>query len=330
MLAVKTTFPHPVTHLAFSPDGAGFAVAQPHSGITIFDRVTGRPTAVIAAPRVGGYTSLVFCENGTRLAAGSTRGTHLYDAVTGTLLGERGGWALARAVLAERDGLLLAANPNGLREVRPESVGGALASSPLPQSSIAVAVALSPCGTWAFGVRGHTRPVLLDLGTRKVAAEVDHPHRGTGYTGPAVCFAADGGRFAVCDGDDVRVYAAGDAESDAESESVQRPSLLQRAVGTAVAPRPRLLLKPIFALRRPDGVGEREKWRPPVAFTPDGRGLLVRRPKNRVQLWDVATGCHAGEWSWRTDTITALAVAPDGLTAAAGARFGRVVLWDLE
>ena len=68
---------------------------------------------------------------------------------------------------------------------------------------------------------------------------------------------------------------------------------------------------------------------PPVALTPDGRGLLVRRPKQRVQLWDVAGGTRLAEWGWRLEVVTCLAVAPDGLTAAAGGRFGRVVAWDL-
>ncbi len=330
MFDIKTTFPHPVTHIAFNPNGTGFAVAQPHSGITQFDRVTGQPTAVIPAPRTGGYSSLLFCENGTRIAVGSHRGTHLYEATTGRLLAAGTGWSLSRGVLAERDGQLLGAFPYGLREFRAYPESGTLAAYSRSLSSVAVPVTLSPCGTWAFGVRGHTRPVLLDLETRKIAAEIDHPHRGTGYTVPTVCFAPNSERFAVCDGDDVRVYVSGDAAADGESEPAQRPSLLQRVIGTVLAPRPRLLLKSTFALQKPDGVGSRERWQPPVAFTPDGRGLLVRRPRNRVQLWDVATASLVGDWSWRTDTVTCLAVAPDGLTAVVGARFGRVVVWDLE
>jgi len=96
-------------------------------------------------------------------------------------------------------------------------------------------------------------------------------------------------------------------------------------------------LAPIFTLNRPDpALGGTladklaEHWRPPVALTPDGRSLLTLGLRNRVQLWDLASCGLINEWGWCMDDIYSLAVSPDGLTAAAGGRFGKVTLWDLE
>jgi WD40 repeat protein len=48
-----------------------------------------------------------------------------------------------------------------------------------------------------------------------------------------------------------------------------------------------------------------------------------------VKVWDVATGEERSSIDWGTGPLNGLAVAPDGLTAAAGGKDGRIVLWDL-
>ena len=85
----------------------------------------------------------------------------------------------------------------------------------------------------------------------------------------------------------------------------------------------------MFVLR-PERASEAGNWLPPFALLADGRGLLVKRPGNRVQLWDAPTGTLVNEWSWRLEWVTCVGVSADGLTAVAGGRFGRVLLWDLE
>jgi len=334
MNAIQSTSRHPVSHVAFSPDGTTFAVVQPNYGVTLHDRGTGRAVVTIPVPRVADFSAVAFCGGGAKLAVGSRRGLHVLDAATGKVIAYQGGWMFTGAVLTGRDTEFLAANDYGLRGVRvpasPDEPPGLLSYS-LPLKCRAAVIALSPCGRWCVGVRGRTRPVLLNLDSRLIGGEVDHPYRNTGSGRPAVAFAPNGERFAVCDGNDVSVYATADADTDPGDDPADEPTpLVRRTGGTAVAPKPRLLLQPIFHLAPPEGVPPGERWRPAVAFTPDGRGLLVRRPRNRVQLWDVATACIAGEWGWRLESVSCLAVAPDGLTAAVGARFGRVVMWDLE
>lgn len=343
MFAVATGSTHPVTRVVFHPNGETFAAGQPNFGVSLLARAGGQVTGTIQIPRVADHTSIVFCDDGARLAVGSLRGVHLFDVATGNLVWHAGGEAVRGAVVAGQGEKLITAARFGLREIRLSTgVANSLRAGSRPLLSRATVVALSPCGRWGFGVYARVRPSLIDLTTGRVACAVDHPCRDG--NAPAVTFSTGGERFAVCDGNDVVVYdtpAAAEPEPDDEDEtSLVQPEEKQ-------APRPREVLKPAFRLGPPAGrvvtpqsrgrlrfVNEDEppagNWRPPVAFTPGGRGLLVRRPRNRVQLWDVATGAHAGEWSWRFDGMTSLAVAPDGLTAVAGARFGRVVVWDLE
>ncbi len=64
-----------------------------------------------------------------------------------------------------------------------------------------------------------------------------------------------------------------------------------------------------------------------LAFTPDGRTLLVGHGP-RVRAFDTASWAERAALDWRAGPVTALAVSGDGLTAVAGTRTGRVVVWD--
>ncbi|VTT97059.1 hypothetical protein : WD-40 repeat-containing protein OS=Anabaena sp. 90 GN=ANA_C12029 PE=4 SV=1 [Gemmataceae bacterium] len=337
MYTLTTASPHPVSHMLFHPDGATFAVAQPNSGVTLVDRASGRVVGTIPVPRVADYSSIIFVENGARLVAASARGVTVCDTATGEILVQFGKGMLSGAALAECATGIVAATGNGLRTLSLATViSGDRTLTVLEKrtrslQSRALLVAVSPGGQWSVGVYGRVKPSLIDIGTGRVALGLDHPYRLEGPYArnlPVVTFAPNGDRFAICDGVNVTVFDTPREESEPEDDEPD-PSLVQRAA-TATAPKPRAIVEPVFTLNRPSGVAATDPWRPEVAFTPDGRSLLVRRPRNRVQLWDVGTGSQAGEWSWRLDSVTCLAVAPDGLTAVAGARHGRVVVWDLE
>jgi len=335
MLTFTTTSTHPVSHVVFNPNGTTFVVAQPNFGFTIYDRVSTQPVAVIPVPKTADYSSVNFYDSGTKLALGSRSGIHLIDVTAGTVIGHKGGYNLALAVLTERENELVAAVRTGFCEVRPDpDCAGKLRVSPELAHTRATVTALSPCGRWGFGVHARERPSLFDLGSWKVVAAVDHAFRNAAplrhpIIPPTVKFAPDGSRFAVCDGKDVRVYDSPVADETDEDEDESEAKDDPEAEGKfTVAPKPHGVARVLFKLL-PEGESN-SVWKPPVAFSPDGRGLLIRRPRNRVQFWDVATGCPTAEWSWRLDSLTCLAVAPDGLIAVAGARFGHVVMWDLE
>jgi WD40 repeat protein len=339
MLVVKTTSPHPVVRVVFSPDGTTIAVAQGHTGVTLLERATGQVRAQAKLPRVADYAGVTFCDGNRRLIVGTPKGAYLFDTATGRFVAHEGTSWITSTVFTECEGELIAAGHRGVRRVviPTDPNKRLLLSYGRPPTDRVTVLALSPCGRWGFGLRrgfgvAYIRPVLLDLASGHVAGAVDHPPRPGEDFNPSVVFSANGERFAVCDGADVGVYdtAGADPDADPGPETDDHPSLVQRAGGTAIAPKPAAVIQPLFRLGRPEGVASTERWQPPVALTADGRGLLVRRPRNRIQLWDVATGRTLNEWSWRLDWVTCLAVAPDGLTAAAGARRGHVVLWDLE
>ena len=46
--------------------------------------------------------------------------------------------------------------------------------------------------------------------------------------------------------------------------------------------------------------------------------------------WDVPTGKERMAFRWPVGKVRAVAVAPDGMTAAAAADNGDVVLWDVD
>jgi WD40 repeat protein len=67
-----------------------------------------------------------------------------------------------------------------------------------------------------------------------------------------------------------------------------------------------------------------------VSFTPDGRGLIAVGPVTTVKCWDVATWRLRHEYAWYCEPLKCLAIAPDGLRAAAGSDKGKMIIWDLD
>ncbi len=332
MFVATTNSTHPITRLLFSPDGSILATLQPHTGITLLDRVSGQVLHAIPIPRVAAYGSLCFCNNGERLAVTTDRGVFFVNVQTGELF--KANWPIyARgADLAERNGQLVMTDYLGrslhrASLTRGDSIEFGNYQGALNDSRV---FGLSPCGRWGFYAHSSHRPRLFDLALYCDVAAVDHSFRLTRREPRPirVTFAANSSRFAVCDSRDVAVYdtsAIPDNDNDITMLETD-----EEAEATPVAPPPQVVLRTQFQLERPEGVPPKDDWLPPVAFSPEGRALFVKRPRNRVQMWDVATGCQTGEWSWRMDGMICLAIAPDGLTAASGARFGRVVMWDLD
>jgi WD40 repeat protein len=67
-----------------------------------------------------------------------------------------------------------------------------------------------------------------------------------------------------------------------------------------------------------------------VAFTPDGRFLLVAGNNSSVRVWDARTWAEHTAFDWGVGEVVTVAVAADGMRAAAGGRSGKIVVWDLD
>jgi WD40 repeat protein len=66
-----------------------------------------------------------------------------------------------------------------------------------------------------------------------------------------------------------------------------------------------------------------------IAFTPDSRTLLTVSGDRLVKVWDTLTGQERAALSWNVGKLHSVAVAPDGMTAAAGGD-ADIVVWDLD
>lgn len=80
-----------------------------------------------------------------------------------------------------------------------------------------------------------------------------------------------------------------------------------------------------IAIRRFKG-----KWLQTIAFTPDGRHLLVGGNDQIIRSLDPERLTDSTEFNWKIGEVQAIAVSPNGLTAAASGRKAVIVVWDLE
>jgi WD40 repeat protein len=67
-----------------------------------------------------------------------------------------------------------------------------------------------------------------------------------------------------------------------------------------------------------------------VVFTPDGRFLAAVRNDASVRFHDARTWRQVAAFDWELGPLTSLALAPDGMRAAAGSKGGKIVVWDVD
>ena len=321
MIPLQTASPHPVTHLRFSPDGALLAVAQPHHGVTVLERATGRTVATCAMPRRGTLSGLTFAGGGKYVAAASAKGLEIFEAESGRAVVQSYGVYFKGIKLAERDGAVIGFGINHSgpmwRPDKPDEFD--YTYDPLAN---VLRPTFTPSPDGRFAIEPTWRAVKLhDNRARRYIAVAYRPH--ADHDEPLLsAFCPLSRRFALSDGSSLDVFDFTPPEIPDEPEGESESEL-------AVAPAPHVKLEPLFSLA-PDRAAEPPGWYPPFALTADGRGLLVKRPRNRIQLWDAPTATLLHEWSWRFEWVTCVAASADNTTAVAGGRHGRVLLWDLE
>ena len=153
-------------------------------------------------------------------------------------------------------------------------------------------------------------------------------------SGHGLAFAPDGQRLLVNGGEATVVW---DVAADRETRRVPHPStfiqthVVVSACGRVAASHGRDIS--VWSLDADDpplmlpGVKKSRSVRG-LAFTPDG-GLLAVGSDGLARLWDADAGTERQAWDFGLKNIQSVAVAPDGLTAAAGSHDGRIAVWDL-
>jgi WD40 repeat protein len=331
VIPLQTAASHPVSHIVFAPDGSTVAVAQPHYGVTLLERATGQTLAVCAMPRRATLTGLTFCDDGKYLAASHAKGLEVFETAMGARVRADFRDDFKYMSLAERGGVVFGLGSHTAGAVwRPEKPNDTECHYDPLSNGCNHLMPLSPDGRFALERVCRDRIKLHDLDAVRYAAEIERPSADAAPTF-AARFCPLSRRFAINNGHTLDVYDSGTPAEEDEDEQQAETPLVQREDGTqtTVAPKPHAVLAPTFSLK-PDKASEAGDWYPPFALLADGRGLLVKRPRNRIQLWDAPTGTLINEWSWRFEWVTCIAVSADGTTAVAGGRFGRLLLWDLE
>jgi WD40 repeat protein len=334
-----------VLALALAPDGALAAAGEGDPAVRVWDAATGAERWRFSLFRESAVC-LAFAPDGRTLAAGRPWSVELWDTATGgqrlILEGHRH-FSASLAFAADGGALLSAGTRLGGRypgspqaivwdladgRVSAEFVGPATTQPGLTQAlDVHTVLWVRPDGS----LKGEVTATVSDVPTGRARAVLD-------AAGPvrAAALAPDRRVLAAAVRGDVHLWAAAEvledppaAESPTAWEAVRqwlsRPGRLSAALPLA----PRLSLP---------GAAERIDA---VAFTPDGQRLLAGSAVGTIRAWDVPDLPAATDearvdvrpalvFDWGIGPVTALAVAPDGLTAAAGSSTGSVVVWDLD
>ncbi|MEO2090570.1 MAG: WD40 repeat domain-containing protein [Gemmataceae bacterium] len=206
------------------------------------------------------------------------------------------------------------------------------------------------CGRERF--RGKTTPAQLHGFTRKkvgrrgeMSQEADAVHSGDGFEFSHVAFFADGKRFASVELSKVK-RTREHGEWDVPILTIRDAKTLEMLglVGFSQPAEQLVVCGERMVIRRPNGLfvcSADELLAKPLevktgratltALAADVHGrCLFTAAGGKVTRWDTSSWKVANTYDWKAGPITYLAVAPDGLTAAAGTATGKVVVWDVE
>ena len=294
MLLLKGHDPRQAVHsVAFAPDGATLASCGLDDTVRLWDLRAG--TGQVLAWPYGYVTrSVAFSPDGGTLAWVSAADVHTCALATGERqavnVGERG-YPVFAVVRYSPDGALLAVAGSDLHLLEVGTWRPRLAWGDIVTGSVAFA----PDGRrLAAGVcRG-------ELPRFEHAVHLFDPARPEHVGGlPAprrvtdLAFAPDGATLAGACGRSLTVW-----------DMAHSRQLLQHQVGTQSVKS--------------------------VAFTPDGRFLLVACNDRSVRVWDTRSWSEHTAFDWGIGPVETVAVAADGMRAAAGGRSGKIVVWDLD
>jgi WD40 repeat protein len=293
----------PVRCLAYSPDGRNLASGGDDGTVRLWDVGAGVPRSSTAT-HAGGVRAVAWSPDGERVASGGCDDRLMVRGLVRRMGSQRDtlpGWVWSLAYAPDGWSAAAGAGDGTVRLYQPR-LGWPFRTAQGSHRWPVNAVAYSPDGNFLASA-GHDRTVKLwdpDFG-RLEATLLGHADwvRSVAFS--------PGGQSLASGGEDGAVFLW--------------PGALD--VRDAAGPTGGL------ELRGHRAVGRHPRRVTQVAFTPDGRALLSAGWDGTVRVWDVASGRRQAAFDWQIGRVHALALAPDGLTAAA-AGDGRIVVWDLE
>ena len=278
--------------VTFTPDGTTLAAAGYDGAVHFWDLRTGA-CSVVPAPVAVGHCWVALAPDGKTVAWANHRGITLQELPDGpcrTLPQQRGG---CWHMTFSPDGRLVAGgNGPGLWDVQT----GALLTAPEEQPAATTALAFS-----ADGRR------LATAWTRFRNRPLRH--------GVRVSDPATGAETGVLEG---HTYGATDLAFSPEGRTLAAacgPVLWAWDVRTG---------RPVCSEKID------RRYFQAVAFTPDGRFLAATRNDRTVRFWDTASWRQHAAFDWEIGALVSLAIAADGMRAAAGSRRGKIVVWDVD
>lgn len=361
MFVLRTHPRRKIARIAFTPEGTGLFTAQPRVGVRLHSAATGQLIQEFPGTDVQKFYRLLPSPCGRWLAVFQSNQVIVFE-ITGRVR-----WALqtryAYSLVASWAGedLLIGGGREGILRARNGGAGPVERETQVVDADRVIIKGFSPCGRWFVGCRREKLAVVCDTGTANVIGEVaddatewlggrwsrgftsfgpwQHtwtsdnerpevfrdPKQGrVGYGGPRgeVFLAPDAEAIAVwCEGG-LRIFTQ-HHESDGRSTFLP----YWRRIKVWHEEHKWTLSVGQYWERMRTAV----RWMPRFAFVPDGRTmLLVSEGWAQVERWDWTSGSMVTRWDWPLRHPTCVAVTTDKCLAAAGDKWGQIIVWDLD
>jgi WD40 repeat protein/tRNA A-37 threonylcarbamoyl transferase component Bud32/tetratricopeptide (TPR) repeat protein len=285
--------------VAFSPDGKAVLTGCADGKARLWEVATGKPSGPSFDHNQTPITAVAFGPDGGAVLTGSwDRTARLWDVTTGKPLGPTlEHKAVVWAAAFSPDGrAVLTGGGDGNARLWDVATGKPL-GQPLAHRGAVLAVAFSPDGRAALtGSWDRTARLWEVPGGKPIGSALPHPG---GVR--AVAFGSDARTLLTGGGDLVSFQEGGEAR--VWEAAWHQPVGVSLPHGGAVLPSA-------------------------LAFSPNGKLVLVGSTDRTARLWDAATGESIGKTLQHQGQVYAVAFSSDGKKAATGSADGKARLWD--